>query len=194
MKRCIKTILIRAWTLFQTTFLLKFASLGKGCRIVGKPYLSPRSVSLGDHGFINKGCYLSGNIRAGHFLMLAGSVAIVGGDHVIDSVDMPMIFAGRDVAKKVEIGDDVWIGHGAIILHGVNIGDGAVVAAGSVVTKDVPPYAIVVGVPAKMIRWRFDEKRRQRHQDMLKRYRSTRKFDGRMIRAEKELKTNEEAT
>ncbi len=59
--------------------------------------------------------------------------------------------------KRVEIGNDVWIGEGVQILRGVKIDDGAIVAAGSVVTKYVPPYAIVGGVPAKIIRYRFDE-------------------------------------
>lgn len=62
---------------------------------------------------------------------------------------------------KIEIGNDVWIGIHAIILDGVKIGDGAVIGAGSVVTKDVPPYAVVGGVPAKLIKYRFDEERRK---------------------------------
>lgn len=57
----------------------------------------------------------------------------------------------------VMIGNDVWIGSGVKIMEGVTIGDGAVVAAGAIVTKDVPPYAIVCGVPAKIIKYRFDE-------------------------------------
>lgn len=57
----------------------------------------------------------------------------------------------------VKIGNDVWIGTRAMILDGVTIGDGAIVAAGAVVTKDVPPYAIVGGVPAKIIKYRFDK-------------------------------------
>ncbi len=54
------------------------------------------------------------------------------------------------------IGHDVWIGHGAIIMPGLTIGHGAVVAAGAVVTKDVAPYAIVAGIPATFLRWRFE--------------------------------------
>lgn len=64
----------------------------------------------------------------------------------------------KDIAKPITIGNDVWIGLRSIVLDGVNIGDGAVVAAGAVVTKDVPPYAIVGGVPAKTIRYRFSER------------------------------------
>ncbi len=56
------------------------------------------------------------------------------------------------------IGNDVWIGHGVFIKEGVTVGDGAVIAAGAVVVKDVPPYAIVGGSPAKIIKYRFDEK------------------------------------
>jgi acetyltransferase-like isoleucine patch superfamily enzyme len=61
------------------------------------------------------------------------------------------------IVKLTVIGNDVWIGHGAFILPGVHIGDGAVIAAMSVVTKDVPPYAVVAGSPAKIIRYRFPE-------------------------------------
>jgi acetyltransferase-like isoleucine patch superfamily enzyme len=58
---------------------------------------------------------------------------------------------------RVTVGSDVWIGAGSIVLDGVNIGDGAIIAAGAVVNKDVPPYAIVGGVPAKLIRYRFNQ-------------------------------------
>lgn len=61
------------------------------------------------------------------------------------------------VAKITHIGNDVWIGHGAFVLPGVTIGDGAVIAAMSVVTKDVPPYAVVAGSPAKVVKMRFPE-------------------------------------
>ncbi|MCA0432258.1 MAG: hypothetical protein LCH46_03250 [Proteobacteria bacterium] len=64
--------------------------------------------------------------------------------------------------RRVVIGHDVWIGHGAIILPGIEIGHGAIVGAGSVVTKDVEPYAIVAGNPAKHIKWRFAKSIRER--------------------------------
>lgn len=60
--------------------------------------------------------------------------------------------------KKTTIGNDVWVGANVTVMDGITIGDGAIVGAGAVVTKDIPPYAIVVGVPAKVIRYRFDEK------------------------------------
>ena len=64
-------------------------------------------------------------------------------------------------AHKVTLGHDVWIGHGAVVLPGVTIGTGAGIGAGAVVSKDVPPFAIVAGVPAKIIRYRFDEEIQQ---------------------------------
>jgi len=63
----------------------------------------------------------------------------------------------EDELPRTIVGNDVWMGVGCIVLDGLTIGDGAVIAAGAVVTKDVPPYAIVGGVPARIIRYRFDE-------------------------------------
>jgi phosphonate metabolism protein (transferase hexapeptide repeat family) len=71
-------------------------------------------------------------------------------------------FRATRQAKRVVIGHDVWIGHGVVVLPGVSIGHGAVVGAGAVVTKDVAPYAVVAGVPAKRIKWRFAKSIRER--------------------------------
>ena len=105
----------------------------------------------------------------GKFCSLARNVDIGGFDHDYYKVTtMPMfrfkqLFRGEnpDVGIKRElckIGNDVWIASGTQILHKVSIGDGAVIGGGAVVTRDVPPYAIVAGVPAKIIKFRFDEK------------------------------------
>ncbi len=71
------------------------------------------------------------------------------------SARLDKAFREQRIAAKVSIGHDVWIGHGVIILPGVSIGHGAVLAAGAVVTEDVPSYAIVAGVPARFLKWRF---------------------------------------
>lgn len=85
-------------------------------------------------------------------------------DHISTFPFLAKCLNGGDEAFSkgdIQVDDDAWIGYGATILSGVHIGQGAVIAAGSVVTKDVPPYAIVGGVPAKVIKYRFD-------QDMIK--------------------------
>ena len=72
-------------------------------------------------------------------------------------IKMMNSFLNNVKVKSAHIGHDTWIGHGAIIQPGVTVGDGAIVGSGAIVTKDVPPYAIVVGVPAKVIKYRFSE-------------------------------------
>lgn len=76
----------------------------------------------------------------------------------IGDIRLPVEYLAYDIPiGQTIIGNDVWIGYGAIIMNGVTIGDGAIIGAGAIVTKDVEPYSIVVGVPAKRIRYRFDE-------------------------------------
>jgi acetyltransferase-like isoleucine patch superfamily enzyme len=124
---------------------------------------------MGRHSFCGYDCEIT-NTDIGHFCSIANHVAIGGGQHPIDWVGTsPVFYEGRDsVAKKFSsfdrdpprrtvVGCDVWIGYRAIIIQGVKIGHGAVVGAGSVVTHDVEPYAIVAGAPARLLRYRFDE-------------------------------------
>lgn len=85
--------------------------------------------------------------------MMGPEVTILTHTHRIDRTDIPMGQQGSMVCEVV-IGDDVWIGMRSIILPGVRIGSGAVIGAGAVVTKDVPNYAVVGGVPARVIRYR----------------------------------------
>ncbi|EEZ3212464.1 CatB-related O-acetyltransferase [Escherichia coli] len=121
-------------------------------------------------------CHFSGNIRIGRFCSIASNVKIMGGNHPLNRFTTHMMTYNGEFDKfamseferswtlkpfitKPEnpiIGNDVWIGNDVVLKGGIAIGDGAVIAANSVVTKDVPPYAIVAGVPAKIIRFRFD--------------------------------------
>lgn len=104
-------------------------------------------------------------LKIGHFCSIAPDVVFIpGSDHALDTVStfpFKVKCLGQSYGEAVSKGDiivedDVWIGYGSTILSGVRIGQGAVVAAGSVVTKDIPPYAIVGGVPANVIKYRFD--------------------------------------
>lgn len=105
-------------------------------------------------------------LKIGSFCSIAPNVTFIPcSDHRIDTIStfpFKVECLGEEfeaVSKgDITVGDDVWIGYGATILSGVHIGQGSVVAAGAVVTKDVPPYAIVGGVPARIIRYRFNEK------------------------------------
>ncbi len=111
------------------------------------------------------------NCEIGQFCSISDEVVIGGAEHPIEWVSTSPVFQNVKHAgpkkrfskhdyegiPRTFIGNDVWIGRRAIIKAGVNIGDGAVVGSGAVVTKDVPPYAIVAGVPAKVIKYRFDE-------------------------------------
>lgn len=110
--------------------------------------------------------------KIGSFCSIASEAKIGGGTHPTHFVSTsPLFYSNRDQlpvqwvdrplfddSQPVEIGDDVWIGTRALVLDGVKVGTGAIVGAGAVVTKNVPPYAIVGGVPARVIRYRFDEK------------------------------------
>ena len=126
-------------------------------------------VSMGRYsyiGFYNSMC----DVKMGAFCSIASYCAIGGGKHPLDAVSTsPVFYSGKNILRKnfsnipaeknqgVEIGNDVWIGEAVFINDGVKIGTGAVVGAHSVVTKNVPPYAIVAGAPARILRYRFDE-------------------------------------
>lgn len=108
-------------------------------------------------------CHIGANLEVGNKVMFASAVSFVGGDHEYRKPSVYIKDADRQPLKPIIIEDDVWVGHGAIIMQGVTIGCGAIVAAGAVVTKDVPACTIVGGNPAKKIRDRFDEKDKLLH-------------------------------
>ena len=124
--------------------------------------------NIGKYSYIGRRTEIA-YTEIGHFCSIAGECHIGMGIHTLENISTSPIFTEKHNGtgtswcnndtgtpyKKTIIGNDVWIGLRAMVLGGVNIGDGAVIAAGAIVTKDVPPYAIVAGVPARIIRYRF---------------------------------------
>lgn len=124
------------------------AKIGKGSTIhMGVSFFSLRHLTIGEDTILGRNIFLDGraSIHIGSHVDIASDVMIYNSEHDINSEDF------HAVTAPVEIGDYVFIGPRAIILPGVKIGKGAVVAAGAVVTKDVPDFVIVGGVPAEVI-------------------------------------------
>ena len=115
-----------------------------------------RGVTLGDRSGIGINASIGEQTHIGSDVMMCPDCVINTRNHRFDRLDIPMREQGYGPVEPVEIGDDCWIGGRVTILPGVHVGNGAVIAAGAVVTKDVPPYAVVGGVPAKIIYNRKD--------------------------------------
>lgn len=127
------------------------------------------NVSMGRYSYMGAANSLN-NVEIGSFCSIASYCAIGGGSHPIEYVSTSPVFLRGDnffhknfanlqfeEAEKVVIGNDVWIGEGCFINGGVTIGNGAIVGAHSVITKDVEPYSVVAGAPARLLRLRFDK-------------------------------------
>lgn len=114
----------------------------------GADFGTGSTISSGDRSGLGVDRWIRADLTIGRDVMMAPRVVIYGRDHVIDRTDIPMMDQGMGPSVPIVIEEDVWIGVAAIILKGVRIGKGAVV------TKDVPPHAIVGGNPAKVIRYR----------------------------------------
>ncbi|WP_068313170.1 DapH/DapD/GlmU-related protein [Polycladidibacter hongkongensis] len=149
---------------------LREVSVGTCCELLG-PSAAEYST-IGDYSYFGSGCLLH-DATVGKFTAIAANVRICPPDHPKERASQHRFtytpeyydadkernhaFFSRRRAARVTIGNDVWIGHGVTVLAGVAVGDGAILAAGAVVRKDVAPYTIVGGVPAKLLRRRFDE-------------------------------------
>ncbi len=145
---------------------------------VGSTLWAPDRLSIDDDVYIGKRCTIEVNGSVGRGTLIANDVGIVGRhDHDHRHVGSLMRHAPwigdadtrSDLPEhSVTIGEDCWIGYGAIVLSGVSIGRGAVVSAGAVVAAAVPTYAVVAGCPARVVGTRFDAADIERHEQMLR--------------------------
>ena len=141
-------------------------------------YIRRKGYVLGKHTYIGKHARLCppDKIKIGDYCTIANDTMFNPVGHPINWLSVhpfqywkkcdPRLYGDmvnenaihhNEQPKNIEIGNDVWIGERAVVMGGVNIGDGAIVAFGAIVTKDVPPYAIVGGVPAKVLKYRFPQ-------------------------------------
>lgn len=136
-------------------YKLMFKQLGNNVHIDFKTYFRyPKKISIGSDVSVNRGCQFFAGYYSGAEIIIKNNIAL--GPNVI------FYAAGHDVEKvglddvgaTITVESNSWIGGNSVILQGVTVGEGAVVAAGSVVSKDVPPYSVVGGVPAKVIKKR----------------------------------------
>ncbi len=158
-----------AETVIDPSVRLREAEIGRCCEILRDSVVE--YTDMGDFSYLGEDCTVA-NARIGRFCAIAARVRIGAPNHPIDRPSLhrftycPEYYsaaASRDQAffrdrrdDRVIIGNDVWIGHAVIVLPGVSVGDGAVLAAGGGVSRDVAPYTVVGGVPARQIKERFN--------------------------------------
>lgn len=139
-----------------------FKKFGKNVQISPNcTFMEPEEMEIGNDVYIGGNCLFQagGGIKIGNGTIIAHRVEILTKNHNYDDNNLKAIpYDGTYIAKEVIIGENVWIGSNVCIVPGVIIGEGAVIAMGSVVVKDVPPYSVVGGNPAKILKYRNKEK------------------------------------
>jgi len=114
---------------------------------------SGRHVEIGDNSGIGMNCRVS-HVRIGNNVMMGPDCVLLSANHRYDDLTTPMVEQGHEETQTTVIDDDVWIGTRVIVLPGRHLGAHSIIGAGAVVTRNVPPYAIVGGNPARIIGWR----------------------------------------
>jgi len=147
----------------KLSYILKNSKIGKNVKIMVKnEFRNPENISIGDHVYIgpNGAFFGEGRIEIKKGVIIGPKCTIYTANHDFNSLDLESIpYDYNIIVKKVTIYDFVWIGGNVIVVPGVKIGKFAVIAAGSVVTKDVPPYAVMGGNPAEIIKFRANRDR-----------------------------------
>ena len=137
-------------------YKLAFRKMGKNVTILeGTQFINPSQIEIGNNSGIGYQCFFeaTGPIHIGDWVRIGPKVSMFTTNHNFDRKDTIIKKQGYSVGR-IDVGDDVWFGANVTVLSNVRIGTGAVVGAGSLVTKDVPDYAIVVGNPAKVVKYR----------------------------------------
>ena len=132
-----------------------FKSCGMGIRVKTRAYFGTGELLvIGDHSQLGVNCKVEKDLVMGDNVVMGPDVIIMSSSHSFERLDVPINMQGSLPRRPVVIGSDVWIGTRVIILPGIRIGNQSIIGAGSVVTKDVPPRAIVAGNPARVVRYR----------------------------------------
>jgi acetyltransferase-like isoleucine patch superfamily enzyme len=171
-ERCHKTVdspakkKIRSLLLPYIKSRKNITELGEGFQW-GHPFQA-QGARVGRYAYIGAGGLVSGPVAIGDLVMIATSFRLIGLDHKFDDPTIPTRLNFPKEKRPVTVIEaDVWIGHGVTMMEGLTIGRGAIVAAGAVVTKSVPPYSVVGGVPAKIIKPRFSPDEEASYDAML---------------------------
>ncbi|WP_321430940.1 acyltransferase [uncultured Methanolobus sp.] len=151
---CYPAKIIRAFLIKQI-----FDECGKGILVDDRVYFgNGNNRKIGNYSGLGPNSFIGKHTTIGDHVMMGPNVAILTRNHRYDDLSVPMRLQGYHEYEPVVIEDDVWIGRQVIILPGCRIGKGSILGSGAVVTKDVPPYSIVGGVPARVIKSRLNKK------------------------------------
>ena len=153
---------VRQLLLLVLRLRFRFTEIGEGFQW-GMPINLKAGSRIGRYVYIGRGFEAAGTVSIGDLTMVSSDCKIVGADHQYDALGSPTRLAFASGHRTTTIGADVWIGMRVTIKEGVVIGDGAVIGSGAVVTRNVPGFVVVAGVPAKVVRERFAENELREH-------------------------------